>query len=172
LKTLLETGESMGSTVSNVTPGPRHLLEGRTRVFVTYIKSIADQVWKALTEGEETKQYFFGRRVESEWRVGSTFNYWDDEGHGLDVTGEVLECEPPYRLVLTWSVPWVEELRGMPPTRVTYLIEPLDGFVRLSVTEEVSEEIPEKFLEGGKQGWPTILGSLKSYLETGAALPM
>jgi uncharacterized protein YndB with AHSA1/START domain len=173
LKTFLETDASLGIGLTNA-PGKeeqKHNVEGRARVFVSYIRANPELIWDALTNGETTKKYFFGRRVESDLKVGSAFNYWFDEGHGLDVAGKILECDPPRRLVVTWSVVWVEEMRDLPPARVTYQIEPLGDYSRLTVIEEVPEAVPEKFLEGGKQGWPMILSSLKSLLETGKALP-
>lgn len=143
-------------------------MEDRRRVFAIDIKASPERIWHALTSGEDTQKYFFGRRVESDWKVGSSFTFWD--GSAVDVTGKVLESEPPSRLVVSWTVPRVEELKGMPPSRVTYTIQQFEGFSRLTVIEEVPDEIPEKFLEGGKKGWPNILESLKKYLEEGGAL--
>ncbi|MGH8462162.1 MAG: SRPBCC family protein [Stenotrophobium sp.] len=139
-------------------------------VYVTYIAATPQQVWEALTQGEITKQYFFGRRIESEWKVGGRVVYWQPDGK-LDVSGEILECDPPSKLRFTWRVEWVEEMKALPPCIVTYQIDDLGEAVRLTVIEEHPAAIEEKWLEGGRRGWPIILCSLKSWLETGKPLP-
>ncbi|AIE87318.1 Activator of Hsp90 ATPase 1 family protein [Fimbriimonas ginsengisoli Gsoil 348] len=170
LKSLLEANSTLG-TVPLPIEGPRHDISGRERIFVTYIKAPAERIWQALTDGEFTKQYMFGRRAESDLKPGSKFNYWFDDGHGLDVTGDILEIDAPHRLVMTWQVVSAEEFRNLPPSRVTYEIDSFVDFCRLTVVEQVPDEIPEKYLEGGKKGWPVILSGLKSLLETGQPLP-
>src|SRR5437016_209686 len=99
-------------------------------VYVTYIATTPDKVWAALTSGEMTKQYFFGRRIESDWKVGSVFRFWQPDGT-LDVEGKVVECDPPRRLSVTWRVMWIEELRKLPDCLVAYQIDDLGKVVRL-----------------------------------------
>jgi uncharacterized protein YndB with AHSA1/START domain len=139
-------------------------------VYVTYIATTPDKVWAALTEPNLCRQFFFGRSVESDWKVGSPFKLWQEDGT-LDVLGEVLVCDAPHRLVVTWHVEWVEEIRHLPHVVVSYQIDDLGGVVRLTMIESHPTPIDEKYYEGGRRGWPIILSGLKSLLETGHALP-
>ena len=139
-------------------------------VYVTYIVTSPEKVWAALTGGESTRKYFFGRRIESDWKAGSIVRYWQEDGT-LDVEGKILECEPPRRLSFTWKVMWLEEYRNLPECIVTFQIDQLGEMSRLTMTESHPVPIDEKLLEGGRRGWPVILSGLKSLLETGKALP-
>ncbi len=139
-------------------------------VFVTYIVTTPDKVWEALTNGEFTKQYFFGRRMESDWNVGLPFKLIMEDGR-IDSQGKVLECDPPRRLAVTWHVEWMEEFRHLPEAIVMFQIDPLGDVVRLTVSEFHPEGIDPKYVEGGRRGWPIILSGLKTLLETGRPLP-
>lgn len=139
--------------------------------FVTYIVTTPDKLWSALTEGEYTRQYFMGRRIESDWQVGSPFTLWMEDGR-VDTQGKVLENRPGRLLRITWHVEWLEEYRRLPDVIVEYKIEPLGEVVRLTVGEYHPTPIPKKYLEGGKQGWPVILCGLKTLLETGRPMPI
>ncbi|HEY1067641.1 MAG TPA: SRPBCC family protein [Pirellulales bacterium] len=144
-----------------------------SNVFVVYIQASAQRVWDALTQSEFTKQYFFGRAIESDWRVGSPWRLVMEDGR-TDCTGVVVESQPPHRLAITWRVEWLDEMRSLPESRVVYQIDSLneqDAVSRLTVSEYVDETLPEKYLEGGRRGWPIILSGLKSLLETGRPLP-
>jgi len=140
-------------------------------VFVIYIAAAPERLWQALTEPDLTEQYFFGRRIELGDGVGGKFRLWMKDGR-LDTSGEILEWEPPRRLFVSWHVEWLEEFRALPSARILFVIEPLGGMVRLTVSEFHPQPPNEKGLEGGRKGWPLILSSLKSLLETGKALPM
>jgi uncharacterized protein YndB with AHSA1/START domain len=134
-------------------------------VYVTYILTTREKVWTALTDAELTATYW-GRSNISDWKVGSTWS------HGLpnedpDVVGEVLEADPPRRLVTSWS----PASRVNDPTRrsrVTYEIEQLGEKVRLTVTHS---ELTEEGLRGISGGWPAVLSNLKTFLETGRTIP-
>ncbi len=139
-------------------------------VYVTYIATRPEKVWAALTTGEVTAQYFFGRRIELECKPGGSFRLWQPNGV-LDVEGQVVECDPPRKLSVTWRVMWIEEMRKLPDCLVTYQIDDLGDLVRLTMTEAHQIELDDKMLEGGRRGWPLILSSLKSLLETGQPLP-
>jgi uncharacterized protein YndB with AHSA1/START domain len=150
-------------------------------VYVTYIVTTPEKAWAALTSPEFTRQYFFGRRIESDWKVGSAVKYLMEDGR-TDVFGNILECEPPRVLSFTWNVEWrdehakalgrpLDELRRLPESMVTFQIDALGEVVRLTMTESHQIELDEKMLEGGRRGWPVILSGLKSLLETGRALP-
>lgn len=171
LKSLLEAGHPLppvGDGKPDIGTGAG--VTRRDTVYTTYITTTAEKVWHALTDPETSKRYFFGRRVQSDWKVGSKFEMWYDEGHGLDVNGVVLECDPPHRLKVSWRVDWVEELRHLPDSYVTYQIDQMGDVVRLTMLEEHDESLDPKYLEGGRNGWPIILSSLKSLLETGEPL--
>ena len=135
-------------------------------VYVTYIAAPAEKVWAALTEPEFTRQYFFGRSIELERKVGGTFILRMPDGR-VDVQGRVVECDPPRKLSVTWRVEWIEMMRKLPECLVTYQIEALDGAVRLTLTEAYQWDVPDDILAGGRMGWPLILSSLKSLIETG-----
>jgi uncharacterized protein YndB with AHSA1/START domain len=140
-------------------------------VYVIYIASTAERVWDALTEPEFTSQYFFGRRVESDWKAGSPWKLLMEDGR-IDVQGRVLVSQRPRLLEVTWHVEWNEEARALPENRVRYEIEPAGESVRLTMTEIHDVPIEEKYLEGGRQGWPMILSGLKTMLETGHGLDL
>jgi uncharacterized protein YndB with AHSA1/START domain len=135
-------------------------------VYVIHIATPPEKVWTALTSAEFTKQYFFGRSVEIEPRAGGTFILRMPDGR-VDVQGNVVEFDPPRRLSVTWRVMWNEEMRKLPECLVTYQIDPLGDAVRLTMTEAHQWDVPDEILAGGRQGWPVILSSLKSLLETG-----
>jgi len=139
-------------------------------VYVTYIATTPDKVWDALTIGDLTKQFFFGRRVEIEQQVDGSFRLWQPDGK-LDVEGRVIICDKPRKLAVTWRVMWIEDMRKLPECLVTYQIDDLGQVVRLTMTESHQIELDEKMLEGGRRGWPVILNNLKTLLETGHPMP-
>jgi uncharacterized protein YndB with AHSA1/START domain len=134
-------------------------------VYVTYIASTPDKVWAALTETGFTRQYFFGRSVEIEPKVGGSFVMRMPDGC-IDIKGRVIEWGPPRRFSVTWGVDF-EQFRELPESLVTYEIEPLGESVKVTMTEAHQWDVPDATLAGGRQGWPFILSSLKSLLETG-----
>src|SRR5262245_62069781 len=137
-------------------------------VYVTYIASTPEKVWAALTSSEFTTKYFFGRSVEIEGKVGGRFAMRMPDGR-FDIKGRVVAWDPPRRLSVTWAVDF-EEFRELPESLVTYEIEPMGESVKLTMTEAFQWDIPDAILAGGRQGWPFILSSLKSVLETGRAI--
>lgn len=138
-------------------------------VYVTYIASTPEKVWAALTSPDFTRQYFFGRAIELEPKIGGTFILRMPDGR-IDVQGKVVEYDPPRKLAVTWRVEWIEAMRKLPECLVTYEIAQAGEAVRLTMTEAHSWDIPEVILAGGRMGWPAILSGLKSVLETGKAL--
>src|SRR5437763_12331287 len=106
---------------------PRH-------VFQVYIRTTPELLWQAITDPGFTLRYFHQSRVTSSWRPGEKVSYWiNDE---LVVDGEVLQAEPPHRLVQTWSFRRNPQLRGDPPSRVTWEIEPLGETCRLTLVHD------------------------------------
>jgi uncharacterized protein YndB with AHSA1/START domain len=138
-------------------------------VYVTYIRSTPDQVWKALLDREFTQRYWEHDNV-SDWKPGSSWEHRRlDAAHTVDLVGTVVESERPRRLVLTWAWP-ADAANKARHSRVTFEIEPIEDMVRLTVTHADLEPDSE-MLRGITEGWPRVLASLKSLLETGRALP-
>jgi uncharacterized protein YndB with AHSA1/START domain len=134
--------------------------------YVIHIVSTPEKVWEALTSAAFTRQYFFGHSIELEPKAGGSFILRTPDGR-VHIKGRVIEYDPPHRLVTTWSVEGLDEFRELPESLVTYDIEPMGGSVKLTMTESHQWEVPDAILAGGRQGWPFILSSLKSVLETG-----
>jgi uncharacterized protein YndB with AHSA1/START domain len=138
-------------------------------VYTIYIASTPEKVWQALTTAEFSRKYFFGNSVEIDLRIGGAFIVRTPDG-ALHISGEVIECDPLRRLTVTFNVNWPELIEKLGPTLVTYEIEPVGEAVQLTMTESHDRPLSDDILEGGRQGWPAILSSLKSVLETGAPL--
>ena len=138
-------------------------------VYVSYIASTPQKIWDALTQSEFTRQYFFGRSIEIEPRAGGAFILRMPDGR-VDVRGKVVTWDPPHRLALTWLVDWIEDMRDLPECLVSYDIVQAGDAVRLTMTEAHQWDVPDDLLCGGRAGWPAILSSLKSVLETGKPL--
>jgi uncharacterized protein YndB with AHSA1/START domain len=138
-----------------------------TYVYVTYIRTTAEKVWQALTDGEVTRQYWGGQQnLSDDWQAGSAWRHVvADEPATVYGVGQIVESERPNRLVVTWAAP---DDAGDPAAfdRVTYDIAEDQGVVRLTVTNENVEPG-----SGAAQTWPKILCGLKSLLETGEPLP-
>jgi uncharacterized protein YndB with AHSA1/START domain len=138
-------------------------------VYTIYIASTPEKLWQALTTAEFSRQYFFGFAVEMETRVGGSFIVRAPDG-STHIDGEVLACDPPRKLSVTWNVNWPGLVEKLGQTVVTYEIAQTGGAVRLTMTESHERELSEDILSGGRSGWPAILSSLKSVLETGKPL--
>jgi len=139
---------------------PRH-------VFQVYIRTTPELLWQAITDPDFTSRYFHQSRVTSTWKEGENLSYFI--GDELVVDGVVLQAEPPHRLVQTWSFRRNPQLREDPPSRVTWEIEPVGETCRLTlVHDDFPTETPTYKSVGS--GWPLVLSSLKSLLETGEPL--
>jgi len=138
-------------------------------VYVTYIAATPERVWQALTQPEFTKQYFAGFAIDVEPREGGAFRMLYPDGR-VHIAGRVIEWSPPRRFACTWVVEGMAEFRDLPECLVTYEIEPAGESVQLTMTEAHSWDVPDDLLSGGRAGWPAILSSLKSVLETGKPL--
>ncbi len=140
-------------------------------VYSTYVATTPEKLWHALTDGTLTRQYWFGRRAESDWKVGSTVTFWyhAEGGEAVSDRGIVLESHPPRRLSYTWHVEFADELRDEHPSRVTFELEPSGNEVKLALIHDDFEP-GSKILESVRSGWPAILASLKAMLETGSPL--
>jgi uncharacterized protein YndB with AHSA1/START domain len=137
-------------------------------VYVTYIRTTPEKLWEALIKPEFTRQYWFGVSLESDWNKGAPWKMVFPNGDVTD-SGEVLEIEKPKRLVLKWRHELNPERRAEGFSKCTMEIEPVEGSVKLTVVHEIDRE-KSKLIEGVSGGWPKILASLKSLLETGDPL--
>lgn len=138
-------------------------------VYTIYIASTPEKVWQALTSAEFSRRYFFGLDVEADLTPGGAFILRAPDGSD-HITGKVLVCDPPHRLTVTWNVNWPGLVEALGQTLVTYAIAQAGNAVRLTMIEAHERPLPDDILEGGRQGWPAILSSLKSLLETGQPL--
>ena len=138
-------------------------------VYVIYIASTPEKIWQALTDPAFTRQYFGGFSIEVEPRTGGAFCLREPDG-SVHMSGRVVEWSPPRRFSCTWTVEGMEGFNELPPSLVTYEIERSGGSVKLTMTEASDWDVPDEILAGGRSGWPAILSSLKSVLETGKPL--
>jgi uncharacterized protein YndB with AHSA1/START domain len=133
--------------------------------YVSFIRTTPEQLWSALTEPVFMQQYWFGMHLETDWKLGSAWKLVFPDGRLADA-GEIVEIDPPKRLVLKWRNEWKPELSAEGYSQCAFEIEPLDGAVKFSVLHAM--EITEsKFIQAVSGGWPLILSNLKSLLETG-----
>jgi uncharacterized protein YndB with AHSA1/START domain len=137
-------------------------------VYIIYIAATPEKIWQTLTTAEFSKQYFSGFAIEADLRVGGAFVARAPDG-SVHISGEVLECDSPRKLTVTWNVNWPALVEKLGPTLVSYQIEPAGETVKLTLTQSHDRAIEDDILSGGREGWPAILSSLKSLLETGRA---
>jgi uncharacterized protein YndB with AHSA1/START domain len=136
-------------------------------VYVSYIASTPDKVFKALTDTEATSKFWFGNAASSDWKAGSSIEFRRDGK--LILQGKILENDPPRRLSYTFHPVHDAAMSAEPPSRVLFELEQQKDQVKLTVTHD-------HLLEGGKvftsisNGWPLVLSSLKSYLEANRVL--
>jgi uncharacterized protein YndB with AHSA1/START domain len=138
-------------------------------VYTIYIAAPPEKVWQALTSAALSRQYFSGLAIEADLKIGGALTVRAPDG-SVHIGGEVIECDPPRRLTVTWNVNWPGLVEKLGPTLVTYEIEPAGDATRLTMLQSHDRAISDDILSGGRSGWPAILSSLKSLLETGQAL--
>jgi uncharacterized protein YndB with AHSA1/START domain len=139
-------------------------------VYVTFIKAAPEKLWTALTEPEFTQKYWFGVRHESEWKPGSSWKMIFQDGRVGDA-GEIVEIDPPRRMVIKWRHELRPELKDEGYSRCVFEIEKMGEACKLTVSHSIGVD-NSKFIEAVSGGWPRILSNLKSLLETGeVALP-
>ncbi|MEU8528276.1 SRPBCC family protein [Streptomyces sp. NPDC048629] len=171
-----------GGPAAPMTAWEQTPMDSNAFVYTTYILTTPDDLWKALTDPELTRQYW-GVAFESEWTVGATM-VWDEAGRKTaDPEQVVLEAVPGRRLSYTWHT-FTEEwariagigedalarLAAERRSKVSYEIEPSGDIVKLTVVHDDLE--PGGTIRGLiGEGWPVLLSSLKTLLETGEPLP-
>lgn len=137
-------------------------------VYVTYIRTTPERLWSALTEPDFLRKFWCDTRHECDWKPGSSWKIFKPNGELAD-SGEVVEYEPYRRLVLRWRNEFKPELREEGYSRMTYELEPVGESVKLTLTHQIDRP-GSKLITAVSQGWPHILASLKSLLETGEPL--
>ena len=138
-----------------------------TFVYVTYIRTTPEKLWSALTDDVEfMKQYWFGVHCESQWTAGSSWKMVSGDGQISDA-GEIVEAEPPRRLVIRWHHENKPELKAEGDSLCTMELEPSGTAVKLSITHSIERE-RSKLIEAVSGGWPKVISNLKSLLETGS----
>ena len=139
-----------------------------TFIYVTYIRTTPEKLWSALTNAEFIKQYWFGMRCESQWTAGSSWKLVSGDGQILDA-GEIVEAEPPRRLVIRWQNQHMPEVKAEGESQCTMELEPIGPTVRLCITHTIDRD-PSKFIVAVSGGWPKVISNLKSLLETGSTV--
>src|SRR5664279_3247080 len=136
-------------------------------VYTTYIETTPEKLWHALTDSDFTERYWFGHRVTSDWKVGSPYRFANQGA--ASVEGKVLISDPPKKLAYSWN-PCSTVAKRERISRVTFDIEPRGNVVKLTVTHDNLDE-GGKTLRDISGGWPMVMASLKSLLESGKPLP-
>jgi uncharacterized protein YndB with AHSA1/START domain len=143
----------------------RELELSMEKVFEIYIRTTPERLWEAITSDEDRAKFNFGATVHSDWKPGSSFQL---RAGDLELgEGEVLEADPPHRLVHTMTALWSDDVKGEGASRVTWEIEPVADSCRLTLVHDQLREGANEELYGG---WPMILSGLKTWLETGSVL--
>lgn len=135
-------------------------------VYVTFIRTTPEKVFEAITRPDLARRYWGHENVSDDWRPGSRWQHVrPDADRTVDLVGEVLESDPPRRLVMSWAN---ESQKDDPDqySRVTFDIEPRGDMVKLTVAHDDLQP-GSGMLEGITKGWPLVLSSMKSFLETG-----
>ncbi len=136
-------------------------------VYVTYIRTTEEKVFQAITDGGITRQYWGYENV-SDWKPGSDWKHRDPSTGTVRILGEVLESRPPHRLVISWAFASDSSNRAK-RTRVAFDIQKIDDMVKLTVTHDELEHGSEMD-RAIHEGWPRVLSSMKTFLETGKPL--
>jgi len=134
-------------------------------VYVVYIRTTPERLWSALTSPDFMKQYWFGTHFRTDWKSGSAWQMVAADGRVTD-TGEIVEIDPPRRIVLKWRNEFRSELKAEGYARCTIELERIADSVKLSIAH-VMDRAQSRFIEAVSGGWPRILSNLKSLLETG-----
>ena len=136
--------------------------------YVTYIRGDQNKVWEALTTDEISRKFWFDSRQESQWEKGSPWRMSAPDGRLVN-SGEVLDIVPPQHLALSWRNELKEDLREEGYSRLTFDLDQQGQSTKLSLTHEIAVK-NSALIEDVSRGWPLIIASLKSLIETGDSL--
>ena len=139
--------------------------------YVTLIAAGPERVWEAITTPEFTCQYWHSTRVSSEWREGAeiVFTVDRDGSEVVACEGRILEVDRPRSLSYTWRFPANPELADEAPSRVSFTLQAVGDYTRLTVCHDRFPENSKMYgLVSG--GWPFVIAGLKTLLETGSAV--
>ena len=133
---------------------------------VIFIRATPTEIWRALTDPETTRSYYYGTEIKSDWTPGAR---WTSEaGDELYLDGEIIEVEAPHRLVQTFHVASDEEdAFNDPASTVTWEVTPMGDASRVRIVHEDMGRATRDYVE---EGWELILSGLKTLLETGEPL--
>jgi uncharacterized protein YndB with AHSA1/START domain len=137
------------------------------KVFEIYVRTTPERLWEAITDPEIRAKYNFGAAARSDWTPGARIELGSPQADSLLGEGEVLEVDPPRRLVHTMTALWSDDVRAEGPSRVTWEIQQVQDSCRLTVVHDQLREGANDQIYGG---WPMILSGLKTWLETGELL--
>ncbi|HUP84572.1 MAG TPA: SRPBCC domain-containing protein [Acidimicrobiales bacterium] len=137
------------------------------KIFEIYIRTTPEQLWEAITDPALRAKYHFGIEMECEWKAGSRLEMTHRNAPGLLGEGEILEIDPPRRLVQTMRALWGDDVKAEGFSRITWEIEQVEDSCRLTLVHDQLREGANDQLYGG---WPMILSGLKTLLETGELL--
>ena len=150
-----------------------------TQVYRVYIRATPQAVWDAITDPEWSERYGYGGRVgfDRDFRPGSHYEHETSDAMramgspDVAIDGEIVEADPPHKLVVTWRMVMDEQMAAEGFTRLTYeIVEGTGGVTKLTL---IHDELPsEEMAAGFREGWAPILSSLKTLLETGKPLPL
>jgi uncharacterized protein YndB with AHSA1/START domain len=143
-------------------------MDQKTFTYVSYIKTTPEELWAALTSADFTSQYWFGLKIQSDWQLDSDVTLLNEDGT-VAISGKVLKADRPNILSYTFHAKAKPEWIAEAPTRVTFELNVDGALVCLNVTHDKFTDDSTVYL-GISKGWPAILSSLKSLLETGKPL--
>jgi uncharacterized protein YndB with AHSA1/START domain/biotin operon repressor len=149
--------------------GLKHELEDRTmeKVYEIYIKTTPEKLWDAITNPEKRAKYSFGVGLRSDWKLGSKYEARSPKSPTPIFAGEILEVDPPRRLVQSYTAMWSDAVKSEGASRITWEIEQIADSCRLTLTHDQLREGAPAELYGGH---PMVLSGLKTLLETGEKL--
>jgi uncharacterized protein YndB with AHSA1/START domain len=153
--------------VSGLSDIKQRLERDMEKIYEIYIRTTPDRLWQAITDPEIRSKYNFGAAVQSEWEVGSRLEMGVAKMGIQLAEGEVLEIDPPRRLVHTMTALWNDEVKSEGVSRVTWEIEQVADSCHLTVTHDQMRDGANDQIYGG---WPMILSGLKTWLESGELL--
>ena len=142
-----------------------------TFAYVSFIRTTSERLWEALVTPDFMRQYWFDMHCESDFKTGSSWKLIFPDGRIADM-GEIVEADPPRRLVIKWHNQWKPELKAEGPSLCTFTIEAVPDnakVLKLSVVHSIERD-GSKLIEAVSGGWPRILSNLKTLLETGEIL--